>query len=323
MPSYRVFGGILDSAVELPELPEAIGGAREDAARVLYRVDDLPPSPAASGMGSEAVQAGVEVRLRDDGDGWRLEYDDTGTFEVSVDGREIAWLPPGPSVDMNAVRMDVLGRVMAVALHRSGVPSLHGSAVVLDGEAVVFLAPKGYGKSTTALALVEAGASLLADDTVAVSGVDRPVVLPGVPTAQLWRDSAARLAPEETAGHEDPGNKVRLSLADSGSVADREAPLAAVYLLRPVPAANGNRPERVRLDPRTAVLALVGQSKIGRLLGVRAMPELLRRMQEMAASVPVYTLTVPRDFGLLPRVVERLEAWHRQPAARAVGPSGA
>ena len=165
--------------------------------------------------------------------------------------------------------------------------------------------------------------SPLGPTTVAVSGGGRPVVLPGVPTAQLWRDSASRLAPDEAARHADAGRKVRLSLADGGSVAGEEAPIGAIYLLRPVAAEDGRRPERVRLDPRTAVLALVGQSKIGRLLGVRAMPELLRRMQEMAAVVPVYTLEVPRDLDRLPGLVERLEGWHRRPAAAASGRAGA
>src|SRR5690348_6821760 len=41
---------------------------------------------------------------------------------------------------------------------------VHGTAVAIDGEAVLLLGPSGAGKSDLALRLIETGAQLVADD---------------------------------------------------------------------------------------------------------------------------------------------------------------
>nr|WP_207537969.1 HPr kinase/phosphatase C-terminal domain-containing protein [Sabulicella rubraurantiaca] len=46
--------------------------------------------------------------------------------------------------------------------------TLHGSAVALDGEGVLLLAPPGSGKSDLVLRLLESGWRLVADDQVAL-----------------------------------------------------------------------------------------------------------------------------------------------------------
>jgi hypothetical protein len=58
---------------------------------------------------------------------------------------------------------------------------LHASAVVLRGKAVAITAVSGTGKTSLALALLERGAELLADDVVALEvGRDGVVAHPGV-----------------------------------------------------------------------------------------------------------------------------------------------
>jgi hypothetical protein len=75
-----------------------------------------------------------------------------------------------------AVPAEMLHRVHqeAVILHHllNGRIVLHGSAVVIDGTAVATIGPSGAGKSTTAAALVDRGAALLADDVVAIEDTD-------------------------------------------------------------------------------------------------------------------------------------------------------
>ena len=180
MPDYHLFGGVIRSALDFPELVPATAESPR-----WWFVQRATPHLHASlaPLGTEQVDAGVTVTLYRAGPVLRLVFDDTGIFDVSSDGRKIFWTPPAIP-NMEAVRKDVLGRVFAVALDQEGIITLHGSAVALGGEAVVFLAPKFHGKSTTATALVNAGGRLLADDLVPVTPGSDPMVLPSVPMVQ-------------------------------------------------------------------------------------------------------------------------------------------
>jgi len=313
MPDYTIFGGALRSQVELPELVSATAHSPRWELTVLdqpHRTDD------AVVMGSEEVEPGIRVTLSRHERGVRLVFDDTGTFDISSDGSRIEWARPAEP-DMASVRKDILGRVLAVCLHQQGVVALHGSAVQLSGVALAFLAPKFHGKSTTAAALVDSGARLLADDLVAVSLVDPPAVLPSVPFIQLWKDAAARVAPGSVAvpGDED-GPKLQRRWDGPAQNADIAAPLAAVYLLAPVPPGAPTGTRRLRLSGVEGALALLGQAKVGTLLGVERRADLLQATSDLADRVPVYRLEVPRDFEQLPDLTAALWKWHAPEDAR-------
>jgi hypothetical protein len=267
-------------------------------------------------MGSEEVEPGIRVTLSRHERGLRLVFDDTGAFEISADGTRIVWARPAEP-DVASARKDILGRVLAVCLHLQGVVVLHGSAVEVSGEALSFLAPKFHGKSTTAAALVESGARLLADDLVAVSMSDPPAVLPSVPFIQLWKDSAARVAPRSApVPGDEEGAKLQRRWDGAGQNAVAAAPLGAVYLLAPVPPGAGKGIRRLRLSGVEGALALLGQAKIGTLLGVEGRADLLQATGDLADRVPVYRLEVPRDFDRLPDLTASLWKWHAPEDAR-------
>lgn len=307
MPDYSIFGGVLRSQLEFPELTPSVA----PSPRWSLVVSERPPQ--ASGlvvMGSEEVEPGIRVTLSRHGRDLRLVFDDTGTFEISADGARIEWARPAEP-DMASVRKDVLGRVLAICLHQQGVVALHGSAVELAGVAIAFLAPKFHGKSTTAAALVDSGARLLADDVVAVSTASPPSVLPSVPFIQLWKDSAARVAPASVAvPGDDAGPKLQRRWDGDAKNAGAAAPLDAVYLLAPVPPGAPAGIQRIRLSGVEGALALLGQSKVGNLLGVERRADLLQATSELADRIPVYRLEVPRDFERLPDLTTALWSWH-------------
>lgn len=316
MYHYHLFGGILASELEFPELPAATEATPQWQ---LSRSSSAPSTDALHHIGVEPVMDGVQAVLSGSTTCFRLRYDDTGTFEITDHGRTITWYPPATGVDAHNVRTDVLGRVMAVALHAAEVPTLHGSGVSLNGRGVAFLAPKLHGKSTTAAAMVRAGASLLSDDILAVVPGDRPLVLPGVPSVNLWQDSAEQL--RTGAADDDGTRKRRVDWGTLGRRAAREVPLAAIYLLSPAPPGDGSRVKRNPLPPVAATLALVGQAKIGALLGGTAAPVLMRQLSRVTATVPVYRLSVPRELDRIDELVSCMSRWHdgalRLPATAA------
>lgn len=309
MPDYRLFGNILRSDLAFPELHAC--DATEPPKWVLTRVDSAPVQANAEAVGTETVDPGINVVLSSFAGRLRLSFDDTGVFDVSADGHRIEWASP-TEPDLAAARKDVLGRVMAVCLEQEGITTLHGSAVALNGMALAFLAPKFHGKSTTATALVESGARLLADDLVAVSGGPRPVVMPSVPVVQLWKDSAERATgTSATVRGDTDAPKVQMAWDEPERSQSVAAPLAAVYLLAPIsPDTEGAAVRRIRLPGALATVALLGQGKIVGLLGGRHRVSLLRRIADLAEHVPVYRLEIPRDFGRIAELTSSLWAWH-------------
>ena len=305
MPDYRLFGGILRSELDFPDLTPTTGHAPR---WVLTRKLAVVDTTATEELGREEVDAGVSVALCARAKALRLVFDDTGVFDVSSDGRRIDWFPPAePNLD--SVRKDVLGRVIAACLHQEGVLTLHGSAVGIGASAIAFLAPKFHGKSTIAAALVRAGARFLADDIVAVSAGAIPVVTPGVPAVHLFRDSAARIADgSATVRGGDEAPKLQLTWDDEDRTGGDPMPLAAVYLL--APADSVHIPSRDRLPGQKAALALMGHAKIGALLGVQRRARLLLQMSELAARVSVFRLSIPRDLARLSETTDALTSWH-------------
>jgi hypothetical protein len=307
--AYAVFGGCLRSEVPFPALAPAPAGMRPRwTLRVVSRPRDAGPCAL---LGDDHVDAGVRVRLHRHAAGLRLEFDDTGTFDVLEGGREIEWHPGAGGVE--AARLDVLGRVLPAALHAAGTLCLHGSAVAFAAGGIAFLAPKFHGKSTLAQALVRAGAALLSDDVVPADAGPPPRLYPGVQHVRLWGDSAARLAGGADVA-EEAGGKRRV--APAGEVPGAPVPALAVYLLSPAAAAEGvPAARRTRLAPLPAAMALIGHARLAPLLGKREAAVLLDRAAALAAEVPVYALEVVRDFGRLDEAVERIRAWHPAPAS--------
>jgi hypothetical protein len=314
MNTYQVFGGVLRSELEFPELDAAVRGEPDWT----LTVTTSPARELAldAPLGEDRVDQGVIVHAYATPTGFRLVYDDTGVFDVTAGGREIRWHRP-LSVDLEAARLDVLGRVLALALHASGWLSLHGSAVALGEGAVAFLAPKGNGKSTLAFALMRGGGALMTDDTVVIGAGQPPVVRPGVQSVRLFRDSADWLsAPAPIAGTSD----IKATFGQLSADARRltRAPLAALYLLESVPAGAIREPvERERIEGPAAVFALLAQTKIGALLGGTEASTVFDAVVALAEGSAIYRLRVTRDYAELQAVVDRIMTWHGGVGARS------
>jgi hypothetical protein len=316
MFSYRVLGGLLRSELEFPELPGADPGA---PATWRFAVGpEVPTTGPFDRLGSDTVRAAGDVVLSRAPGGFRLTYPDTGTYDVLETGSLVRWYPPAappyePLRFLEAVRIDLLGRVLSVALHAAGIEALHGSAVAFDGEtAVAFLAPKFHGKSTLASALVARGARLLTDDTLPLENGEPPRARPGVHSLRLWRDAAHHLAGRLAPAELGPWGKFQSSGLPADRLMERAVPLRAAYLLAPSPPVRPDAAATARdlLPPLEAALSLIGHAKIAVLLGPAGAARLLAWGVQVARSVPVYRLRFPRDFARLDGVAERLQEWH-------------
>lgn len=320
MPSYRAFGGVVRSEIAFPELPRT---PDDDPDWVVQRCADPSPSlHEAHDLGTDSITNGHSVRLCRHSDGYRLSFTDTGVYDISADGRRIVWYAT-PDADSRTVRLDLLGRVFATALHAGGLLALHGSSVAVAEGGLAFLAPKFHGKSTLASALARAGARLASDDAVPVDPASPPMMRPGVQSVRLFRDSVRRLNIGSAAPRSDGGPRRKTTVKGMPGVEPlrQPVPLAAMYLLRPAEA-DPTRPEarRTRIPPMDAALAMVVHARVGSLFGGSEAPELLERAVRVAEQVPVYRLEVVRDFAVLDAAVQQIMSWHRSPSVKDPGP---
>jgi hypothetical protein len=300
---YEVFGGVLRSDIEFPEL-RVLSAQRPDW--TLRSVCSLAPLEGGVVLGEESLFGGVNARLERGEDQFRLRFDDTGTFDISADGSTIDWMP-GHGAEADLVRSDVLGRVLSIAMHAAGDLCVHASAVAIGEGAVVVLGEKGHGKSTLTMALLSDGARFVADDTTRLT-IDPPQVALGVPWLRLRTDAAARFGVERSATAD--GDKivhdVRATAADAPNLR-----LEALYVLVPRSDLTSQRPVmRRRLTPIEATLTLVKHGKCAALLGKQEAGLALGRASALARQVPVYALDVKRDLTLLGEVATELRHWH-------------
>src|SRR5690606_16414823 len=84
---YRLFGGVLQSDLAIPELEPA--DAAESASWVLRSRTGEVPGPDGVELGTDTLAAGINIRLYRRADGYRLIFDDTGCFDIAEDGRSI------------------------------------------------------------------------------------------------------------------------------------------------------------------------------------------------------------------------------------------
>lgn len=306
MHHYLLFGGVLDSEVEFPELQATAPRPPRWSLRCSSAARALPDGEH---LGTDVVAGETRVNLYRRADGLRLLFDDTGCFDVSADGSRITWHRPAGASPRDA-RADLTSRVIAAALYAAGTVCLHGSAVVMDGVAVGFVAPKLHGKSTLALALVRSGARLLTDDTLPILPGAPPVAQPGLHAARLWEDSAARVALGRAA-EAAPGGKRLFSGMPEESVTHEGAPLAALYLLAPTREPRGDAAVwRTRLSEIESALLLIGNAKLAPLLAKSEAPVLFEAAAALARGLPAYRLNVVRDLDRLGEAADTIRSWH-------------
>jgi hypothetical protein len=305
---YALFGGVLRSQLEFPELLVA---STKQCDWTLEVATSAPPSVQLEPLGER--QLGAEsYRLARTPSGLRLEYSHVGCFDIGNNGSSAIWYRHDDA-NPELVRAIALGPVLALALEMSGLLCLHASAVVTGGRAIAFVGPKYHGKSTLAAALAAAGAQLVGDDLLAVSPGPPVTVRPGVPSVRLWSDTAETLSVDDRCDRVVRGIKTTAA-GFKASPFEGVAPLDAVYVLAPTSAAEAaSAVSRVLLPGAAGALALAGQTKLpDSLVGLRAAGAQLAAASAVAEQVPVYSLRTVRDFARLPEVVEQILDWHRE-----------
>jgi hypothetical protein len=155
-----------------------------------------------------------------------------GNFRCLADSIEIA---PGEPLDLEDLGALLVANALPAVLWLRGAFMLHAACVRLaDGTTVAIAGPSGAGKSRLAASLVEAGAQLVADDSVALALEKDRVSAAGLPGGWFARnpDTGRRefkQAPGEPAAG--PASIDLLAILGDGDAATLSHPLAAFEAL--------------------------------------------------------------------------------------------
>jgi hypothetical protein len=162
--------------------------------------------------------------------GYRIDAPGHGRFRVEGDGSLVECAPaPGPSWRWHR---PFFAQALPLAAALNGIEPLHASGVVIDGNAIAFVGLSGTGKSSLAIHMVDGGASLLADDVVALSAARENLrAHPGVRFANVAEEQIESLSPHRRRrlGRVIGRSEKLHILVDP--LADAPVPLGALYFL--------------------------------------------------------------------------------------------
>lgn len=173
---YRIFGLVVCSEIELPELIST--RARNANVTIkLGKVAEHLDSPTYCGAIYESSNEELLLRI-----------ENVATYYVS-NGKNII-VDPDKKAEAKEIRLFLLGSVLGAILHQNRLFPFHGSSLVHDKSAIIITGNSAAGKSSLAAGFVQKGYQFLSDDVTVIMPQKEGnfLVQPGVPHFKLWKD---------------------------------------------------------------------------------------------------------------------------------------
>lgn len=299
---YHAFGLHCRSELELPELLPSQEKEAEPDVEVVF--GDLAQAWEDSGPHtSYFVVSGNAILFAVPG---------VAIYRIR-DGREIM-ISPFAGADERVIRLYLLGSCMGALLMQRNILPLHGSAVVVDGEAYAFVGESGAGKSTLAAVFANRGFALLSDDVIALkferreNGVSVPCVTPSYPQQKLWQESLDQLG--LGSGYSPLYfETTKFAVPLTASYCEEKVPLKGIFELLPMDTAGS-----IEVEPLSPLerLPLIGQHTYRNFL----IPQLglqdwhFSQSAALAGITKVYRIRRPvapfSAYGLADRVLQTI-----------------
>ena len=164
-------------------------------------------------------------------EGLRYHADREATFDLYTPGR--VEVTPGPDWT-GTLPPSFFGTLTAFLLAGRGCIPLHGSAVEIEGRAVLICGPAGAGKSTLAAGLIALGARLISDDLSILHPVipgQQPMLFAGRRAIRLFSSTAEWLAESATLVGEATPARGKLAVLPTQVDPLTPVPLSSVVVL--------------------------------------------------------------------------------------------
>lgn len=260
--------------------------------------DELVWAPHPNEISSEESK----VFITDDGEYYQIRYSDGVNFIIDRFAREI-WVGGVSTYTLGYVVSYVTNPILGFCLRIRNILCLHASAVVINNKAVLFSAPSGFGKSTTAFHLASLGYPVLSDDICALEAHDGVFyVRPGYPHLRLWsvpvmdeRVALKAIAPEWKKQYVD------LQSSEGYSFIDKPVPLGAIYFL----CYSGDEIEFIAPQVRRALTLLMNNIYHAYLTDSASQKSDFVQFLALLEKVPVRAVVYPDDLNRLEELGSR------------------
>ncbi len=293
MTVYRACGLRFDSDFDLSPLPRARGAGDQD---VMVKRGKVSPQGIKDPV--------VNRPLAQIGKGcvW-LDIPDIARFQI--DGGRRIQVDPYPGAEERSIMLFLLGSALGALLHQRGFLTLHANAVKVGDGAVLFSGVSGAGKSTAAMAMLERGYDVLADDVTAIN--DAGDFAGGIPRLKLWKDVLGKMD-ITLEGLE----RIRLEIDKyhlplPAAAAKKPLPVRAIYILRSANEMDPGKFELERLEGRSKFLALRGHTyRPHYMQGLGLKPKHLTLCGALAARAAMARIVRPTARFNAPELAERV-----------------
>jgi len=279
--TYRAYGLTFSSEICFPQWPGfSVTGEADVSIRqgVIFGKNYTPPD---------------SVQIESSPGHVLLRGSQSATIRVS--GGNAITVEQLPGGNPAVVRQILSGWALAGIFHQRGMMPLHGS-VICDGEACfVLCAESGIGKSTLAIAFLNAGHTYL-DDNVALIhfGKDIPWVIPGIPEIRLWEDALQHVAFEHRVVGRVKPDVNKLALLSRANFKNEPVILKRIFILR-----------RTQ-NPDISFVPLIGAAKFKVLwehvFCVRFMGDsgnkfsLFQNLKKLASDIACFEIRLPAEL---------------------------
>lgn len=265
-----------------------------------FEIGVLPPAPSTSADPSAILCVEAAPSMA------RLTW---GTVaDLIVEAGQSITVIPAPNADQDTLALFVAGAGLGVLLHQRGLLVLHASAVRAGDQIIGFVGAKGWGKSTTAMAMHCAGYQLVSDEHLVIAWSDQgnPLALPGTSPVKLWADALVSMG-----GAAEASPRVRSGLnkyySSDPLPPTEQCPLQQIFLL--------DVGEKLAVEALSAPGAFFGVvphlyvQRFGTPFLRSAGPELVfKQLAHLVRSVPVYRLVRRPDLSQLSEIVKLIES---------------
>lgn len=303
MYKYKGFGLHIESEIELPELiPENF-----EERDVWILVGKTPEALHGDGVKIKGETSFSASEFLTRVPGVACYY--------ACYGRQLT-VEPAEGVDIESVRVFLLGKGMAAILHQQMKVLLHASGILTDKGAVLFAGNSGAGKSTIAGILQKNGCRVFTDDMAVISPQHlkeegKVYILPSYRIIRLWQKSIDHIGIDlKKEAHLQVRKRVSKFSLWNEDMGTEPARVYKIFLL-----VQDREAEEIEIQKLPAIEAfhrlrtLTYSSMMLEGLGLRK--EHFNAMSALAAQTEVYELKRPAHRDTYNEMMQQLRYWIR------------
>ncbi|HUR18784.1 MAG TPA: hypothetical protein VMZ51_07600 [Acidimicrobiales bacterium] len=262
------------------------------------RLDD-PPGSTRVALFTGHPERPFRAELRQVGGELRLQVNEEGWFGIDT-GSGVVTMPPDPDEVHREERLWSYPASLCLRARRD--LAVHAAAVEVAGQALVFVAPGGTGKTTLAAAFHQAGYRVLAEDISCCRVTSTPVLFPGPALLRMRPDSAERMDLTGTTVVARDQWRSHLSIDGHRRGTGDPVPIGGVILLK-------NSEKRDRLTPLEASVAIRNLYAMSFKLPLKEdQAWCFSEVVGLVGAVPGWQLERRRSYETLPLLVEQIVA---------------